>query len=126
MAAHTTQQNATLLDILIDGFEKNEILYGFHWRNLPMPDEAAAAAKFAALREEAQRWKGPPARIHDEPPRRIAAWPDLEIRQAGRGIRVRVRAPWFNAWWHDARTWQDDPMEAVAEWIEEERRGTAD
>ena len=26
---------ATLVDILVDGFEKNELLRGFHWRGLP-------------------------------------------------------------------------------------------
>jgi hypothetical protein len=35
----TSQEAATLLDILIDGLE---ILGGFHRRELPMPDEAAA------------------------------------------------------------------------------------
>jgi hypothetical protein len=67
MPAGKSQDSATLLDILIDGFEKNEILDGFHWRNLPMPDEAAAGGKF------------------------VSWWPDLEIRQAGRGGRVRAR-----------------------------------
>lgn len=89
----TSQQDATLLDVLIDGFEKNEIMDGFHWRNLPMPDEAAAVRKFAALIEEARRCKGQPARFEDAGPRRIAAWPDLEIRQIDRGIMVRARAP---------------------------------
>lgn len=40
--------DATLLDVLIDGFEKNEVLRGFHGRLLPMPDEAAAVEKFTA------------------------------------------------------------------------------
>jgi hypothetical protein len=42
MRGETTQEGATLLDVLIDGFEKNEIMDGFHWRDLPMPDEARA------------------------------------------------------------------------------------
>jgi hypothetical protein len=45
----TTDRHAsdiTLLDGLIDGFEKNETMYGFHWRQLPMPDQAHASARF--------------------------------------------------------------------------------
>ncbi len=99
----TSRQAATLLDVLIDGFEKNEVLDGFHWRDLPMPGEPEATRKFAALSDEAWRWKGQPARYEDAGPRRIAAWPDLEIRQAGRGVMVLARAPWFSEWWHDGQ-----------------------
>lgn len=35
MVAQRAPEDATLLDVLIDGFEKNEILDGFHWRSLP-------------------------------------------------------------------------------------------
>jgi hypothetical protein len=115
-----TQRDASLLDVLIDGFEKNEALDGFHWRNLPMPDEPEAVRKFAALAGEATRWMGQPARFEDAGPRRIAAWPDLEIRQIGRGIMVRARAPWFQ-WWHDHKTWEDDPLGPIYDWLNEER-----
>src|SRR5256885_1206644 len=47
------REDVTLLDVLIDGFEKNEILDGFHWRDLPMPDEDAAVRKFASLSQQA-------------------------------------------------------------------------
>jgi hypothetical protein len=110
MTEGKAQEDVTLLDVLIDGFEKNEIMYGFHWRDLPMPDEDAATRKFASLDQEARAWKGAPAREASEPGRRLAAWADLEIRQAGRAIMVRARAPWFSAWWHDRRTWEGDPM----------------
>jgi hypothetical protein len=120
MMRTTSQDAATLLDILIDGFEKNEVFGGFHRRELPMPDEGAAARKFAALAEEAQRWKGPPVRSQEDAMRRRAAWPDLEIRQAGRGVIVLARAPGF-AWWHDEQTWKDHPMEAVRAWLREGR-----
>jgi hypothetical protein len=112
-------ENATLLDILIDGFEKNEILRGFHWRELPMPDAAAAERKFAALVEEAGRWKGAPSRVEDRPGRRLAAWTDLEVRQAGRGIMLRVKAPEFGRWWHESATWEASPMGPLFDWIEE-------
>lgn len=114
-------EDVTLLDILVDGFEKNEVLDGFHWRTLPMPDEAAAVRKYAALANEGERWKGQPTRRDEQPERRITAWADLEIRQAGRGIMVRARAPWFATWWHDAATWRDDPMDQFYEWLEQER-----
>ena len=45
MMRTTSQDAATLLDIPIDGFEKNEVFGGFHRRELPMPDEGAAARK---------------------------------------------------------------------------------
>ena len=32
--------DASVRDVLIDGFEKNEILDGFHLRELPWPGEA--------------------------------------------------------------------------------------
>jgi hypothetical protein len=116
----TSQEEATLLDVLIDGFEKNEVLDGFHRRDLPMADEDAAVRKFDSLFDEARRWKGEPTRSLREPGRRSAAWPDLEIRQAGRGVMVRARAPWFNAWWHDRETWVGDPMGPIHDWIAED------
>jgi hypothetical protein len=116
-----SQEHATLLDVLIDGFEKNEIFGGFHWRNLPMPDEDAAARKFVTLMQEARAWKGQPARTHEQHGRRLAAWRDLEIRQAGRGIMVRVRAPRFDDWWHAKETWDGEPMAEIYKWIAEDR-----
>ena len=110
------QEDATLLDVLIDGFEKNEMLHGFHWRELPMPDEATAVLKFLALSDEARRWKGAPLRTEESGGRRLAAWPDLEIWQANRGVMVRVRAPRFANWWHAPATWAGSPMREVFDW----------
>jgi hypothetical protein len=120
MPRHTAQAEATLLDVLIDGFERNEVLDGFHWRQLPMSDADAAAWRFASFTEEARRWKGEPARLEEGATRRIASWPELEIRQAGRAVMVRARAPSFHTWWHDERTWQGDPMSPIVAWIAEE------
>jgi hypothetical protein len=117
----TPQEAVTLLDILIDGFEKNEVFRGFHRRELPMPDEGAAVRRFDALSEEARRWKGPPERQQEDVMRRLVAWPDLEIRQAGRGVMVLARAPGFDAWWHGEQTWDGDPMGAVRDWLREDR-----
>jgi len=122
MVQGKSQEDATLLDVLIDGFEKNEILDGYHWRELPMPDEATAIRKLASLADEARAWKGPPTREDQESPRRIVAWPDLEIRQAGRGIMIRVRAPWFSTWWQGMATWDGDPLGPISDWIAEERQ----
>jgi hypothetical protein len=112
--------DATLLDLLIDGFEKNEVLLGFHGRLLPMPDEVAAARKFVVLTDEATHWKGTPLRSEERDGRRLSLWPDLEIRQAGRGVMVRARAPRFDDWWHDDSTWVEDPMRAIFAWLDED------
>ena len=119
MTARKTPDDATLLDILVDGFEKNEVLEGFHWRRLPLADEEAAAAKFFSLIDEARRWKGPPTRAEDQSGRRLNAWPDLEIRQAGRGLLVRARMAQFSDWWNDEHAWRGDPMGPVFDWIAE-------
>jgi hypothetical protein len=123
MIETTSQEDASLLDVLIDCFEKNEVPDGNHWRSLPMPTEEAAVRKFGQLAEEARRWKGTPTRQEESAARRVAAWPDLDIRQAGRGILVRVRAPWFH-WWHEGATWGGDPMGAIRAWLGEEDRRT--
>lgn len=112
-----SQEEITLLDVLIDGFEKNESFTGFHCRELPMPDENAAHRKFAAFSDEARRWKGTPIRAQDDNGRRLAVWEDLEIRQVGRGVMVRVRPPGFSSWWHDERTWEGDPMGPMFDWL---------
>ncbi len=114
-----TAEDATLLDVLIDGFEKNEVSEGFHWRRLPMPDERAAARKFASLSDEARRWKGPPTHTEEQAGRRLNVWPDLEIRQSGRGLVLRARASNFNQWWNDERTWEGDPLGRTFDWIAE-------
>jgi hypothetical protein len=59
MATGKPRDPLSLLDVLIDGFEKNEIFEGFHWRQLPMPDEASARRTFAAFVDEAKRLEGP-------------------------------------------------------------------
>jgi len=121
MAERRTPDDATLLDVLIDGFEKNELLDGFHCRQLPMSDEPAALRKFSSLTDEARQWKGSPTRVEETTGRRLVAWPDLEIRLVGRGLMVRARMPRFADWWHDERTWQGDPMGPVFDWIAEDR-----
>jgi hypothetical protein len=93
------------------------MLDGFHWRNLPMLDATSASFKFEELLQEAHRWKGAPSTIKRENDRRLAIWADLELRQAGRGVQVRTRAPHFDDWWNDEKTWRDDPMQEINEWV---------
>ncbi len=114
------QESVTLLDLLIAGFERNEVLGGYHWRELPMPDREAAARKFEALYAEAERWHGAPLRFEQGFERQLALWPELELRQAGRGVLVRVPAPRIESWWSEPKTWAGEPMRAVAEWIDDE------
>lgn len=116
----TRPDDATLLDLLVDGFEKNEVLSGFHHRELPMRDPEAAAVKFASLVDEAKQWKGQPVRFEETTARRLAAWDRMEIRQAGRGVMVRIRAAKFSDWWHDQTTWDGDVMGPIWQWMEEE------
>jgi hypothetical protein len=111
------REEITLVDLLIGGFEKNEVFAGFHWRQLPLADEPAAIRTFAVLCDELRRWKGAPSPEREERGIRIAGWPDVELRQAGRGILLRVRSPWFE-WWHDAATWDGDPMAQIFESLE--------
>lgn len=125
MRRSRSQEDASLLDILIDGFEKNEVLQGFHWRQLPMPDECAAVRKFDSLVEEARRWKGEPTHSESLTNRRRCTWADLEIWQAGRGVMVRVKAPWFDEWWHERSTWESHPMDPLFDWLAEERSRSA-
>jgi STE24 endopeptidase len=80
----------------------------------PLPE-----GEFAEFVEEGRRWKGAPARMNDAPPRRLASWGDLEICQVERAILVRVRAPLFDAWWHDPTVWEGDPFDAMFRWLAE-------
>jgi hypothetical protein len=114
-----SREEVSLLDVLVDGFEKNEVIDGWHWRDLPMSDEDSARHKFSELVEEAARWKGAPSRTTTEATRQLAGWSDLEIRQAGRAVMIRARAPWFDTWWHDKQTWAGDPMGAIHAWLAE-------
>jgi len=113
-------ESVTLLDVLIDGFEKNEILRGSHMRVLPLPTAAAARRKFQAFAKEARRWKGSPTSESVAGPRRFAAWADLEVRQLGRGVMVLARAPWFSDWWNKKGVWDDDPIGPLYDWLAED------
>lgn len=121
MRTSKSPHDASLLDILVDGFEKNDVLDGFHDRILPLPDEVSAIAKFADLLDELARWKGEPLRIEDDGTRRAVIWTDIELIQVERGIMVRVRAPRFASWWVSPDTWRGDPLGALYDWLAERR-----
>ncbi|MEL6391664.1 MAG: hypothetical protein AAFR97_02865 [Bacteroidota bacterium] len=113
-----TPGEATLIDVLIDGFEKNEVSNGWHTRQLPLRDEETAREKFAQFVSEARSWKGPPEELIDEGRRRRAHWHRFEIIQAGLGVMIRVKAPRFGEWWHKDETWNREPMNDVDEWLD--------
>jgi hypothetical protein len=113
-------EQASLLDALVAMFEKNEVFSGFHHRTLPLGSEQLAALKYCELVKEATRWKAPPIRLEETARRRLAAWDDLEIRQSGRGILIRIRSQVLLDWWHDHDTWRGDPLNDVYDWLWEE------
>lgn len=119
-----TPPEASLLDVIIDGTERwGESLRGFTDRELPMPDEASAIERFDAFAREGLAWKGIPTDEQREGPRRFVRWPDLEIRQAGRGIMVLVRVAGFGDWWHARDTWAGNPMGPLRAWRHERPAG---
>lgn len=115
-------EDSTLLDILIDGFEKNEVLGGMHLRRLPLPSAEAGRAVFDRFVAEASTWQGAPTDVRDEGHRAVVRWPDLEIWWAGRGIHIRARSS-VRHWWHALSTWADDPTEAVWAFRDELKNG---
>jgi hypothetical protein len=54
---HASPEEASFLDVLIDRLETNEVMRGFHWRTLPMRDDAAAVQKFESFVAEPRAWK---------------------------------------------------------------------
>lgn len=114
-----SQTKATLLDVIVDGFEGfqgcMESVGGWRQRQLPMPTEQEAMAKYVEFVFEAARWKGSAKWDTDTEDRKIAKWPDLQIRWEGRGVLVLVPDPRFDSWWHQAATWEGDPMDAVTQ-----------
>ena len=109
-------QDTSLLTVIADAFEKNELMKGWFWRQLPLPDAAWAERKYEEFLEEITRWKGPPLLAERTSSRRRAAWGDIRIQQVGRGVMVWLRDGRVRDWWHDAATWAGDPMSAAWDW----------
>ncbi|HEY4181768.1 MAG TPA: hypothetical protein VGM90_33215 [Kofleriaceae bacterium] len=119
--AKRTPATVTLLELLCDGFEKNEVWDGFFMRTLPLHDEATAVGRFESFVAEATAWKGPPLGTLNDNGRRRAQWDDLDIRQAGRGVLVRAKSGRFTDWWHADETWADQPMDSIYAWLADEQ-----
>jgi hypothetical protein len=115
----------TLLDVLIDGFRKNEILDGYHMRDLTLPNEAKAIGVFGSF-EEATRWQGAPLRTFERARRRLAAWRNFDIRQLGRHLVVRVWSPWMRDWRYDVTTTDADDADSdeLGQWLADDTRKT--
>ena len=77
-------EDSTLLDILIDGFEKNEVLGGMHLRRLPLPSAEAGRAVFDRFVAEASTWQGAPTDVRDEG-HRAGRSPSRAVHASGPG-----------------------------------------
>jgi hypothetical protein len=111
--------DVTLIDLLVNGFEKNESIGGWHWRQLPAPDAATAIRKFEEFAAEGRRWKGKPLESVSDHDRRALVWSDLQIRQKGRGVLVAGKSENVASLWHEDDTWDGDPMGDVFDWFSE-------
>lgn len=110
-----TGADLTLTQAIACCFEKNEMLDGFVFRWCPMPYVPTAEAKFGEWVEEATRWKGSPQSDRGEGWQR-AWWPDLRIKQAGRGLSVWLKATPAYFWWGRGENWDGDPCAGVYSW----------
>ena len=109
-------EETSLLGVLIDCFEKNEMLEGWFMRQLPLADPQTAARKYRAFRDELVRWKGPPMAEDEGEGWQRADWGDIRMKHAGRGIMIWVRQAGVSKWWHEDETWADDPLAKVWDW----------
>jgi hypothetical protein len=114
--------DVTLIDLLMDGFEKNESIDNWFWRQLPAPDDATAIRKFEEFAAEGRRWKGAPLESVSDSDRRAVVWSDLQIRQQGRGVIVAGKSEHIAPVWYESNTWNGDPMGDVFAWLSESVR----
>lgn len=105
----------SLLQAIAFCFEKQEIFDGWAQRLCPFPTEQDASVTFTVWIEELTRWKGPPLSDAMHTSRR-AAWPDLRIKLAGRGIGVWIKVGSVHRWWSAPATWEGDPCAEVYDW----------
>lgn len=109
-------EETSLLGMLADCFEKNELIEGWFRRELPLADPPAAGRKYREFREELVRWKGRPQAEDAGPGWQRADWGDIRMKQAGRGIMVWLRSAGVSQWWHESRIWAGDPLADAWEW----------
>ena len=109
-------EETTLLAVLVDCFEKNEVIDGCFHRWLPLGDPQTADRKFREFRDELARWKGSPRAEDAGLGWQRADWGDIRIKQGGRGIMVWVARTGVRDWWHAEETWDGDPLADVWDW----------
>jgi hypothetical protein len=114
--------DVTLIDLLMNGFEKNECFDDWFWRQLPAPDDATAIRKFEEFAAEGRRWKGEPLETVSESDGRAIVWSDLQVRQKGRGVLVAGKSGNIASLWYADSTWNGDPMGDVFGWFSESVR----
>jgi hypothetical protein len=104
----TDAYRPSLATVLVDGFEKNEILGGWHERVCPFSTDADARAAFETWAVELRSWLGPPSLAHDD----RYAWGDrARILVSGRGVGVWITCDArFREVWADQRTWEGQPL----------------
>jgi hypothetical protein len=114
--------DVTLIDLLMNGFEKNESIGNWFWRQLPAPDDATAIRKFEEFAAEGRRWKGEPLESVSDSDGRAIVWSDLQVRQKGRGVIVAGRSETIAQVWYANSSWNEDPMGEVFDWFSESVR----
>jgi hypothetical protein len=83
----------SLLQVCSFCFEKNELLDGWSWRNVPCSTEELAREAFAHLVDEATRLYGEPGPVVLPGSARAHEWPGkLRIGVSGKLVRVLVAA----------------------------------
>jgi hypothetical protein len=109
-------EDMSLLGVLMDCFEKNEIWDGWFLRRLPLADATTAARKYREFRDELVRWKGAPRAEETGETWRRSDWGDIRVKQAGRGIMIWARSDGVSDWWHESESWQGDPLAEAWHW----------
>ena len=116
---HTTNEDLTLLAVLSQCFEVDEMIDGYHLRTAPFGSETVAVARFAQWKSEIEHWLGPREGEDaggDGEDWQRAWWPDLRMKRTGRGIAFWVRSARVERWWHDTELWEDPGLDGLWQW----------
>lgn len=107
----------SLLTALVDGFEQNEIVDGWHPRTCPFASDDAARVAFRLWAMEITRWLGEGRAIGD----RAVEWPkQLRMKRDGPCVGIWIRADFdFRERWHSRAMWQGGRCDGAMEWEDE-------
>jgi hypothetical protein len=105
-----------LLAALTQCFEKDEVLQGYHLRTVPFRTKAIAETRFAAWRNEASAWLGPPMGEDRRDDWQRVWWPDLRMKRSSRGISLWIRTADVGHWWNNPELWRDPGLEGLWSW----------